>query len=76
MENTEQNINANVNMKYAESCIKSSSKVTTTHYYNICTGENYAVPTGAYDYMIGIPFFLILVGIVLGLFRMVFNRFY
>ncbi len=45
-------------------CIRSSSGFTSSTYYNVCTGTKIEVPNGTYDYMIGIPLFMIAVGVV------------
>lgn len=61
-----------ITIKDADFCIKSQSNFTHSVYHNICTGEQYTVQTGVYDYMLGIPFAIIVALIPLILIRMVF----
>jgi len=68
-----------VTVKDAEFCIKTESDFTETVYHNICTGETYTMPTGTYDYMIGIPAALLLVlavGILVALFGLLVRMFF
>lgn len=51
----------NQTVNFIAECIKSQSDFTREVYYNICDGTITEVPTGVYDYIIGIPFALILI---------------
>ena len=48
-----------LNQNSAE-CIKAVNDFSETIYNNICNGTITHVPTGIYDYMIGIPLFIII----------------
>ena len=70
--NKEQN-DLNVDFKSFEQCIKTESDFTNTKYHNICTGEVSVVPTGVFDYMIGIPIIISLVIMCIGFLKMIFD---
>ena len=70
MEATSTNINIGLN---SVNCIKESNQFTQTVFYNVCTGKQFAVPTGSYDYMLGIPLFIIVVLFVIFIATMIYK---
>lgn len=66
----ETNINANINN--AE-CIKSTNKIGETVYQNICNGQLNTVPWGAADWAIIVLFGGMLLTIIIGFIRMIFD---
>lgn len=61
--------NVNSTSQQFGECIKTESDWVDTKCHNICTGEVHVVPTGLYDYAIGIP--LVVLSGVLALFAIV-----
>lgn len=48
-----------------QDCIHAESNFSSTIFHNVCTGETYNMPTGVYDYMIGVPLFVIVCAVAL-----------
>ena len=65
----------NQTVNFIAECIKSQSDFTREVYYNICDGTITEVPTGIYDYMLGIPvavmFICLGVASIVGLIRFI-----